>query len=96
MASKRTCHFVSVTGRGLLNIVILVLDKDSYNEFQAEIGMMKKVGSHPNIVQMLGYVTKTSPNMLIMELILAGNLLKYLHRLRHMWTYRKDESSEER
>lgn len=47
-----------------------------------EIAIFKKVGSHQNIVQMLGYNTEEQPWFIVMEYINRGDLLEYLRRLR--------------
>ncbi|KAJ8971471.1 hypothetical protein NQ317_001248 [Molorchus minor] len=46
--------------------------KEAVADFQAEIKMLKKIGVHKNIVKLLGCVTKSQPNMMIMELISNG------------------------
>lgn len=66
------------------------------DEFLTEINMLKKIGMHKNVVQMFGCVTKTEPHMLIMELILAGNLLEYLKGVRKIWSRSENEQSAER
>lgn len=68
---------------------------DDAKEFLEEISMLKMIGYHKNIVQMLACVTKTQPYMMIMELILAGNLHKYLLRLRKIWSGSKDEDKDD-
>lgn len=47
-----------------------------------EIKMMKRVGSHPYIVNMLGCVTQSVPLMLLVEFVSGGDLLTYLRQLR--------------
>ena len=39
---------------------------------------MKQIGSHRNVVSMLGYWVKSEPIMLIMEYIPYGDLLQWL------------------
>ena len=55
----------------------------SYKEdLLAEINLMKKIGSHPNIVSMTGACTLSEPIALVMEYVPYGNLqnfLKYVH-----------------
>lgn len=79
-----------------ITIIFICLEnfnKEDAEEFLSEINMLKSIGKHKNIVQLLGCVTKTPPYMLIMELILTGNLYKYLHRLRKMWRNSRSEDS---
>jgi serine/threonine protein kinase len=47
-----------------------------------EVKMMKRIGSHPNIVNMLGCVTQSVPLMLLVEFVSGGDLLTYLRRQR--------------
>ncbi|XP_075237846.1 fibroblast growth factor receptor 1-like [Lycorma delicatula] len=56
---------------------------DELEEFQAEIAMMKKVGRHPNIVNIIGCCTISQPYCMLMEYIPCGDLLQYLRQLRH-------------
>lgn len=81
-----------------LSIVCIAenFQKEDADEFLSEIDMLKKIGEHKNIVQMYACVTKTQPYMLIMELVLTGNLLKYLHGIRKIWTRSKSPDSGER
>lgn len=51
----------------------------SYKEdLLAEINLMKRLGSHPNIVSMIGACTLTEPIALIMEYVPYGNLQNFL------------------
>ena len=43
---------------------------------------MKEVGTHPNIVSMLGYWIQSPPIMLIMEYVPNGDLLQWLRNKR--------------
>ena len=52
------------------------------NDFLEEITLMKAVGSHKNIVNLIGCCTKTSPNFLIVEYAAKGDLLSYLRERR--------------
>eukprot|EP00795_Rhopilema_esculentum_P002628 gene2628-823_t len=61
--------------------------QDGYNqqqkfEFLEEIKLMKDVGQHKNIVNMLGCVTLGSPLCLVLEYMPHGDLLHYLRRSR--------------
>ena len=55
---------------------------DQLNDFLEEITLMKAVGSHKNIVSMIGCCTKSSPNFLIVEYAAKGDLLSYLRERR--------------
>ena len=47
-----------------------------------EIEVMKEVGTHRNIVSMLGYWKQSHPIMLIMEYVPNGDLLQWLRNKR--------------
>ena len=47
-----------------------------------EIELMKEVGTHRNIVSMLGYWIQSPPIMLIMEYVPNGDLLQWLRKRR--------------
>ena len=47
-----------------------------------EIEVMKEVGTHRNIVSMLGYWIQSPPIMLIMEYVPNGDLLQWLRNKR--------------
>ncbi|XP_074097058.1 uncharacterized protein LOC141526143 isoform X2 [Cotesia typhae] len=48
-----------------------------------EIGTMKRAGSHPHLVKLIGCCTKVeNPICIILEYIEGGDLLGYLHQLR--------------
>ena len=51
-------------------------------QFLQEIDLMKDVGSHGNIVSMLGFWIRSEPIMLIMEYVPHGDLLQWLRNKR--------------
>lgn len=51
-------------------------------QFLQEIELMKEVGTHRNILSMLGYWIKSEPIMLIMEYVPNGDLLHWLRNKR--------------
>ena len=55
---------------------------EQVNDFLEEITLMKAVGSHKNIVNLIGCCTKSSPNFLIVEYAAKGDLLSYLKERR--------------
>ncbi|KAK9889569.1 hypothetical protein WA026_006942 [Henosepilachna vigintioctopunctata] len=58
-----------------------------------EIRTMQKIGTHPNIVKLLGCCTREIPYMIIMELVDDGKSLKaYLKELRKRWEITKANS----
>ena len=51
----------------------------SYKEdLVAEINLMKRLGSHPNIVCLIGACTMAEPIALVMEYVPYGNLQNFL------------------
>ena len=57
-------------------------DGDQRREFLEEIQLMKAVGSHKNIVNMLGCCTVEEPMFLLVEYVPCGDLLHYLRKHR--------------
>ena len=57
-------------------------DVDQKREFFDEIAMMKTVGFHRNIVNLVGCCTITEPLCLIQEFVPCGDLLHYLRERR--------------
>ncbi|XP_020905671.1 putative tyrosine-protein kinase F09A5.2 [Exaiptasia diaphana] len=60
-----------------------IANDDQRQEFIAEINLMKKLGSHQNIVNFLYCCTTSEPNFLIVEYLPKGDLLKYLRTYRY-------------
>ncbi|XP_069117918.1 uncharacterized protein [Argopecten irradians] len=76
-----------VTGYYKESRVAIKLVRDSaplsYKEdLLAEINLMKRIGSHPNIVSMIGACTLTEPIALVMEYVPYGNLQNFLKKCR--------------
>ncbi|XP_073248537.1 receptor-type tyrosine-protein kinase FLT3-like [Porites lutea] len=57
-------------------------DSDQRKEFLDEIQLMKAVGSHRNIVNMIGCCTVVEPMFLLVEYVPYGDLLHYLRKHR--------------
>ena len=57
-------------------------DNDQLREFLEEIQLMKAVGSHKNIVNMVGCCTIGDPIFLLTEYVPYGDLLHYLRKRR--------------
>ena len=55
---------------------------DDKHQFVEEIEMMKKLGQHKNIVNMIACRTRIEPFLLVVEYVPQGDLLKYLRRIR--------------
>ncbi|KAL4713624.1 hypothetical protein ACJJTC_017665 [Scirpophaga incertulas] len=51
-------------------------------ELLHEIYIMQKIGTHPNVVTLLGCCTEQEPFLLIMEYVMCGKLLTYLRERR--------------
>ncbi|KAK3731643.1 hypothetical protein QZH41_019762, partial [Actinostola sp. cb2023] len=56
---------------------------DQKQDFLEEINLMKKLGSHQNIVNFLYCCTTSEPNFLIVEFLPKGDLQRYLRTYRH-------------
>ncbi|XP_055912012.1 uncharacterized protein LOC129946026 [Eupeodes corollae] len=54
----------------------------SQNDLREEATIMRKLGSHPNIVTLLGACLESEPQMLIMEFAMRGRLLSLLRAAR--------------
>ncbi|CAH3182955.1 unnamed protein product, partial [Porites lobata] len=59
-----------------------------------EIELMKEVGTHRNIVSMLGYWIQSHPIMLIMEYVPNGDLLQWLRNKRQHLTMKKSQQRD--
>ena len=57
-------------------------DSDQRKEFLDEIQLMKAVGSHRNIVSMIGCCTVVETMFLLVEYVPYGDLLHYLRKHR--------------
>ncbi|XP_038072074.1 BDNF/NT-3 growth factors receptor-like [Patiria miniata] len=57
-------------------------DKHAKNELVAELQVMKTVGSHPNVVKLLGYCAEKDPVYVIVEYLAKGDLKKVLSEYR--------------
>ena len=69
------------------NIVFFFVFVDRPNEeelddFREEIEMMKTIGYHKNIVNLVGCSTKREPLCLVVEYMCYGDLLNYLRQRR--------------
>ncbi|XP_038062375.1 fibroblast growth factor receptor 2-like [Patiria miniata] len=53
-------------------------DRHAKNELVAELQVMKTVGSHPNVVKLLGYCAEKDPVYVIVEYLAKGDLKKVL------------------
>lgn len=57
-------------------------DSDQRRDFLEEIQLMKAMGTHKNIVNMLGCCTIEEPMFLLVEYVPYGDLLHYLRKHR--------------
>ncbi|KAL5279348.1 hypothetical protein ACFFRR_003750 [Megaselia abdita] len=55
---------------------------ENCKDFDAEIEILKKVGSHKNVVKFMGHCTKETPYLIVLEFVGGGDLKKYLVSLR--------------
>ena len=57
-------------------------DNEQTREFLEEMQLMKAVGCHKNIVNMIGCCTVAEPMFLVVEFVPYGDLLHYLRKRR--------------
>jgi len=69
-------------------------DDEQQREFLKEIQLMKEVGSHRNIVNMLGCCTSVEPMYLVVEYVSNGDLLNYLRKRRNQFLQVIDSTLE--
>ena len=66
-------------------LVFALLDgakEEQMQEFLEEIQLMKQIGYHLNILNLLACCTMTSPMFLVVEFAKNGDLLRYLRKRR--------------
>ena len=73
---------------------IIFLTLDTYTDSElldlvSEMEMMKIIGSHPNIINLIGCCTQTGPLNVIVEYAANGNLRDYLRTHRPSDVYEK-------
>ena len=56
--------------------------EEQMQEFLEEIQLMKQIGYHPNILNLLACCTITNPMFLVVEFAKNGDLLHYLRKRR--------------
>ena len=56
--------------------------EEGKRQFLQEIDLMNEIGSHRNVLSMLGYWIKSEPIMIIMEYVPHGDLLQWLRNKR--------------
>ncbi len=69
----------------LLCFPFVILERageEGRNQLLQEIEFMKQIGSHRNVLSMLGYWVKSEPIMLILEYVSHGDLLQWLRNKR--------------
>ena len=69
----------------MLFTIFFLLDgatEEQVQEFLEEILLMKQIGYHPNILNLLACCTMTSPMFLVVEFAKNGDLLNYLRKRR--------------
>lgn len=76
----------TIKGNNMCTVAVKMLhemrDSDQRRDFLEEIKLMKDVGSHRNIVNILGCCTIQEPMFLLLEYVPYGSLLKYLRKHR--------------
>ncbi|CAD6240447.1 GSCOCG00008793001-RA-CDS [Cotesia congregata] len=68
---------------------------EAHRQLVYEIGTMKRAGSHPHLVKLIGCCTKLeNPICIILEYVEGGDLLGYLHQLRDSSLHKKLTSTD--
>ena len=69
----------------IVKMLLFLLEEaheEGRHQLLQEIELMKKIGSHRNVLSMLGYWVRTEPIMLILEYVPHGDLLQWLRNKR--------------
>ncbi|XP_077862813.1 fibroblast growth factor receptor 2-like [Saccoglossus kowalevskii] len=76
--------------RGSTTVVVNIFEENPIEDERItllnDVDMMKSLGSHPNVVDLLGYCTIDDPILLIFEYMPNGNLQKRLQNSRELET----------
>ena len=56
--------------------------EEGQEQFVREISFMQRVGTHRNVLSMIGYWDRSEPIMLILEYVPNGDLLQWLRNKR--------------
>ncbi|XP_078362125.1 uncharacterized protein LOC144646412 isoform X5 [Oculina patagonica] len=79
-------HSLKKRANTTITVAVKMLQEDATpdqkKDFLDEIKLVKTVGSHKNIVSLIGCCIKSSPNFLIVEFASKGDLLSYLRERR--------------
>ncbi|XP_052564258.1 fibroblast growth factor receptor 3-like [Culex pipiens pallens] len=73
-----------IAGTDFTAVAVKMLKKDhtegDINDLLSEMDIMKMVGSHPNIINFLGFCNQDGPPLIIVEYAAHGNLKDFLRR----------------
>ena len=73
------------------HVILATAGEGGKELFLQEIELMKQIGSHRNVLSMLGYWVKSEPIMLILEYVPHGDLLRWLRgkrqQVRKCWLF---------
>ena len=73
------------------HVILATAGEGGKELFLQEIEFMKQIGSHRNVLSMLGYWVKSEPIMLILEYVPHGDLLQWLRskrqQVRKCWLF---------
>ncbi|XP_065660522.1 uncharacterized protein LOC100201799 isoform X4 [Hydra vulgaris] len=76
----------NIKEESFVNVAVKLLkdcpDQSEFNDFYEEINLMKEIGYHKNIINMIGCSTIKKPLCLIVELMENGDLLSFLRKRR--------------
>ena len=66
----------------LYYVISEIAGEEGKELFLQEIELIKQIGSHRNVLRMVGYWVKSEPIMLILEYVPHGDLLHWLRNKR--------------
>ncbi|KAF8371420.1 hypothetical protein PRIPAC_77849 [Pristionchus pacificus] len=88
--------YMNKLGEGAFGCVFLEnADSQVERDFMSEIELMKRIGYHERLVNMLACVTSSRPILLICEYCANGDLLGFLRRRRKFMLERPEETESE-
>ncbi|XP_065680958.1 platelet-derived growth factor receptor alpha isoform X2 [Hydra vulgaris] len=84
--NKKFLDFKNESNESTTNVAVKLLKNNAsqseFNDFIEEINLMKEIGFHKNVVNMIGYSTVKKPYFIVFEFMENGDLLHFLRNRR--------------